>query len=101
MVFLFYGREYDENGTVQNYLYQTKEMVIKGKYKIHSRTQYIDKVVNNQSSLKLLVTLGQDHQYNENNVLSKKLTCIKLWDYFSLITESCKHPYLPNLLIYL
>jgi hypothetical protein len=47
MTFLMYGIGPDEFGARQKFLYETKEMIIRNKFKIHHAARYIDKVVNN------------------------------------------------------
>ena len=67
MVFFMYGIGLDHFGEKQKFLYQTKEMNIENKFKIHHTTRFIEKVVNNQSAKKFLVTLGLDYRFDENN----------------------------------
>ena len=40
-------------------------MVIQNRFRIHNSTKYIDKVVNDQSGLKLLVSVGEDYLMDE------------------------------------
>ena len=84
MNFMFYGRERDEQGAVQNYLYQTKEMEVKKKFKIHQQTRYVDKL----PAMKILVSVGTDYRFKETGASEDKLTCIKMWDFESLISDT-------------
>lgn len=88
MFFMFLGRETDADGDTSEHLYLTKEMKISKKWMIHHQTLYIDKVIT--SSMKLIYTFGIDCGYNENYEVQDRAYVFKIWDWTSLVGESCK-----------
>ena len=39
-------------------------------------------------AMKILVSVGTDYRFKENGASEDKLTCIKMWDFESLISDS-------------
>ncbi len=65
MFFLFLGREKMKNpgnatGDMNEYFYLTKSLQVKSEFKIHTQTHYVDKFINYQKGLKLLISMGVD-----------------------------------------
>ena len=95
--FLFLARKYSqENPDVcEEYLYLTKNMVVKNMIMIHHESLYIEKVVNNRVNHRqsLLFSMGKDFYYNESRERDDEAYFIKIWDFKSLIEseeDGCK-----------
>lgn len=57
-------------------------MIIQKKFVIHHQTLYIDKVITTgNQSMKLLVTLGRDCQFDENYETQDTAYVLKVWDF--------------------
>lgn len=70
MFFLFLGRDAkakpaDSAGSEMFYL--TKNLQIKSEFRIHHETFYVDKFINYQKGMKLLISMGQDLFINEQS----------------------------------
>lgn len=60
MFFLFLGNDPKNPSDNSEYFYLTKNLQIKGDFKIHTKTQYVDKFINYQKGMKSLISLGLD-----------------------------------------
>jgi len=53
------------NPDASQYFYLTKNLQVKSEFKIHSSTLYVDKFINYQKGLKLLISMGVDQNMSE------------------------------------
>lgn len=85
MFFLFLGRDkrktMEGNGDLNEYFYLTKSLQVKSEFKIHTQTHYIDKFINYQKGLKLLISMGVDQNYSETSGTEDSIQIIKIWDF--------------------
>jgi len=86
MFFLFLGRDKSKAGEPNSEsFFLTKNLQIKSEFKIHNETFYVDKFINYQKGMKLLVSMGRDVLQGEP---SDQAYVIKLWDFQSLVHNS-------------
>lgn len=84
MFFLFLGQDQKSNDPTE-YFYLTKNLQIKSEFKIHHQTYYVDKFINYQKGMKLLISMGMD---NNDMAVDDKVLAIKIWDFQSLVHSS-------------
>jgi hypothetical protein len=72
------------------YFYLTKSLQVKSEFKIHTQTLYVDKFINYQKGLKLLISMGIDQNASEISGTEDSIQIIKIWDFQSLVHNS-KH----------
>lgn len=61
MFFLFLGSDKLKQGEpFAETLYLTKNLVVKQEFRIHNETLYVDKFINYQKGMKLIVSMGKD-----------------------------------------
>lgn len=66
MFFLFLGRDKGKAGEINSEsFYLTKNLQIKSEFKIHNETIYVDKFINYQKGMKLLISMGRDAFMND------------------------------------
>ena len=97
--FMIFGSETLPEGQTYSFLYQTKgeQGQIQQKFSLHHQTLYIDKAVDNSIDLKKIVTFGTDCQFDEAYQVTDQAYVLKIWNYMSLIAQSCKFIYTINL----
>lgn len=94
MFFLFLGTEAPKPGETPQqfpieYFYLTKNMQIKSEFRIHTQTFYVDKLINYQKGMKLLISMGRDVSINAISNQPEDLGWIvKIWDFQSLVQSS-------------
>jgi hypothetical protein len=82
MFFLFLGRDKGKVGEPNSEsFYLTKNLQIKSEFKIHNETFYVDKFINYQKGMKLLVSMGRDLLINDAGAKVDEAYIIKLWDF--------------------
>jgi hypothetical protein len=80
MFFLFLGRDLRKKDDMQEYFYLTKNLQIKSEFRIHHQTHYVDKFINYQKGLKLLISMGVDIYAGEGGH-EDQMHVIKIWDF--------------------
>lgn len=94
MFFLFLGSDKLKAGESQSStLYLTKNLVVKQEFRIHHETLYVDKFINYQKGMKLIVSMGKDRFVADNEEVQDECQLIKVWDFQSLVHSSKTFPY--------
>ncbi len=89
MFFLFLGKDSKKGGPdALESFYLTKNLQIKQEFRIHHETFYVDKFINYQKGMKLLISLGKDVFMNEAGEIEDQCQLIKLWDFQSMVHSS-------------
>ena len=89
MFFLFLGCDKGKIGEPHSEsLYLTKNLQIKQEFKIHNETFYVDKFINYQKGMKVLISMGKDLFLNELGKEEDRCFIIKVWDFQSLVHSS-------------
>ena len=89
MFFLFLGTPAPKPGeTAQfatEYFYLTKNLQIISEFKVHTQTFYVDKFINNQKGMKLLISMGRDIAVTPAGTADDLGWIVKIWDFQSLV----------------
>lgn len=78
MFFLILGKPSNQPQDEKEFLYFTKNKLIRNEYKIHTQTIYIDKF-DREGGDKKIVSLGRDE--NEQQIEAAKGWILKVWDF--------------------
>ena len=80
MFFLFLGKDIKRIDQTES-LFLTKNLQIKSEFKVHHETLYVDKFINYQKGMKLLISMGKDNFVNDFDKIEDSTYIIKIWDF--------------------